>query len=240
MITDKKMDVHEGLKQAGLTGNEAKVYFELLRRGKLGANQIAKNIGMDRTLAYTVLNHLIEKGQVNYVLIRNKKIFSCSDTENLINLIKPKHILVSNLIKELKKIKPEQQEETEINVYEGQEGIRTLMTKIMKEKNIDAFGSTGRAYDLLFEAPAIAKEAIKKKIWMRVLANEKYRGMKFTEFKNLKIKYINVESESTTSIFGNYVAIHLIKDKPIFILIKNKKITKSYLNYFNWVWERAN
>ena len=67
--------IEEKLRKAGLTGNEAKVYLELLRKGALSANDLAKKISMDRTLTYTVLNHLIEKGLVNYVIKEKKKFF---------------------------------------------------------------------------------------------------------------------------------------------------------------------
>jgi len=233
------MDVYEKLQQAGLTGNEAKVYLELLKKGELSANQIAKNIGMDRTLTYTVLNHLIEKGQVNYVIKKNKKIFSCSNPENLLNSIKAKEILIGDLIGELKKVKTQKQAKTEINIYEGKEGIRTLMKEIIKTKQFLAFGGTGRAYDLLYEMPAIAKQSEKTKASARVIIGKEYKGHEFTKYKNIKAKSIDIKSEATTSIFGDCVSIHLIKDKPIVIIIKNKDIADSYRNYFNYMWNKA-
>jgi len=233
------MDIYEKLQEAGLTGNEAKVYLELLRKGELTANQIAKNIGMDRTLTYTVLNHLIAKGQVSYIVKGKKKVFSCSNSENLLNNIKAKEVLISDLIKELKNIKLEKPAETEINVYEGKEGIRTLMNKIIQVKHFFSFGGTGRAYDLLYEIPIIAKKFEKTKAFAKIIMNFRYKGHEFTKYKNIKIKYLDVESEATTSIFGDYVSIHLIKGKPIIILIKNKDIAQSYKNYFEWMWEKA-
>lgn len=233
------MDIYEKLQEAGLTGNEAKVYLELTQKGELSANQIAKNISMDRTLSYTVLNHLIEKGQVSYVIKNNKKVFSCSKPENLLNSIKAKETLVSNLIEELQNIRIEKAEETEINVYEGKEGIRNLMREFARNKKIDAFGSTGRAHDLLLESPAIAKEAEKKGAVMRVLADKEHKGKKFTKYKAMQMRFIDVKSEATTSICGDRISIHLIKNKPILIVIKNKYIAESYQNYFDWMWKKA-
>lgn len=233
------MDINEKLQEAGLTGNEAKVYLELLRTGKLSANQIAKNICMDRTLTYTVLNHLIDKGQVNYIIERNKKMFSCSNVENLLNPIKAKEAVILDLVKELKNVEKKKGEETEVNVYEGKEAVRNLMRELIRVKKVDAFGSTGRAYDLLLESSAIAKEAEKRRIIMRVIAAEKYKKSKFYSYKNLKVKFLDVESEATTSIAGDRVSIHLIKDKPIVIIIKNKHIAQSYKNYFEYLWKKA-
>ena len=76
------MEILEKLQKAGLTGNESKVYLELVKKGELSANQIAKNLGIDRTLTYTILNHLIEKGQVSYVIRDNKKFFSIENRED--------------------------------------------------------------------------------------------------------------------------------------------------------------
>ena len=234
------MDINEKLKQAGLTGNESKVYLELVKKGKLSANQLAKNLSLDRTLTYTILNNLVGKGQVSYTIKGNKKFFNVANPENLLNKIKSKEIIVLDLIKELNKIKSKKQVETDINIYEGPEGIRILMKLMFKEKELLSFGGTGRAYDLLYEAPAFAKQLEKIKFPVKVITQPSSKAHEFTKFKNVKTKFLDINSEATTSILGDYVSIHLIKDKPIIILIKNKHIAQSYRNYFNFLWKQAN
>ena len=81
------------------------------------------------------------------------------------------------------------------------------------------------------------KEMIKRKIKVRILGNEKYKGTKPFSYKEFEYRYVNIESEATTSMFGDYIAIHLIKDKPIIILLKNKDIAQSYKNYFDYLWK---
>ncbi len=233
------MEFSEKLQEAGLTGNEVKVYLELIKKGELTANQIAKNLGMDRTLAYTVLNHLIEKGHVSYTVKENKKVFSCSNPESLLNQIKVKASLIEGLIIELSKIKKTEQQQTEIRVYEGKEGIRTLINLALKEKEFCAFGSTGRAYYVLYEMPAVYKQVIKSKIKVRILGDRRYKGTEAFGFKGFEYRYLNIKSEATTTIFGDYITIHLIKDKPIVFLIKSKDIAQSYKNYFEFMWKSA-
>ncbi len=233
------MEINEKLQKAGLTGNEAKVYLELLKRGGLSANQVAKNLGMDRTLTYTILNNLIEKGQVNYVVKENKKFFSISNPENLMNQIKAKEFLVLDLIKDLKKIKPLEQKETIINIYDGKEGFRVMMNLVKNEKEFFAFGSTGRAFYQFYEMPAIAKMFEKLRVKTKILGNKKYKGTEPFAFDFIEYRYNNIKSEATTSIFGDYVSIHLIKGKPIIIIIKNKDIAESYKNYFEYLWGKA-
>jgi sugar-specific transcriptional regulator TrmB len=233
------MDIYEKLQKAGLTGNEAKVYLELLKTGQLSANQIAKNIGMDRTLIYTILNHLIEKGQVNYVIKENKKFFSCSHPNNLMNPLKATEFMVADLIKELNNIKKEDKQQTEINVYEGKEAIRNMHTLFKKYKEMLSFGATGRAYDYLYESPAITKELVKGGMKGRIITSKKHREHPMAKIKSIKVRCANYESEATTTLFGDYVMIHIIKDKPIIILIKNKDISDSYKKHFEVLWNSA-
>ena len=235
------MDIQEKLQQAGLTGNESKVYLELVKKGELTANQLAKNLSLDRTLSYTVLNHLIEKGQVSYIIKGKKKFFAATEPHSLLNSIKSKEVLVKDLITEITKIKKEPQQETEIKILEGKEGVRTLFQIFIKEKSKSfvSFGATGRAYDLLYEAPVIAKEFIKQKISGKIILGKRHKEHEFTQFKNFEIRTLDINSEASTTIFKDYVSIHMIKEKPIVILIKNKDIANSYRNYFDWMWKKV-
>jgi len=233
------MDIYEQLQKAGLTGNEAKVYLELSKRGELSANQIAKNLGMDRTLTYTVLNHLIEKSQVNYIIKENKKSFSCANPDNLMNPVKATEFMVSDLIKELKNIKVKSKQETEINIYEGKEAVRNIYTLLKNYKEILSFGATGRAYDYLYESPAIAKEMVKAGMYGRIITSKMKVSHPMSEVKGIKFRYVDYETEATTSLFGDYTVIHMIKDKPIVIIIKNKDISESYRKHFEVLWKIA-
>ncbi len=233
-------EILEKLKEAGLTGNEAKVYYELLKRGELVANNIAKNIGLDRTLTYTILNNLIEKGQVSYIIKEKKKFFSATDPDNLLNSIKKKEAVIKDLILELKDIKTLNESEQEIKIYEGKDGLRSLVNLMLKEKEFCAFGATGWAYYQLYEMPRIAKEIVKKNIKVKIIGNRKLKKTEVFNLKNIESRYLDVESKSPTSIFGEYVSIHLAtKEKPFIILIKNKDIADTYKNYFELLWNIA-
>ena len=41
------------------------------------------------------------------------------------------------------------------------------------------------------------------------------------------------------TIYGNKVSIHILTDKPIIIIIKNKDVAKSYKSYFEFLWRFA-
>ena len=231
------MEITEKLLESGLTRNEAKVYLELSKKGESSANQIAKELGIDRTLTYTILNHLIEKGQVTYIKKENKKIFSCANPENLLNSIKSKEFLIIQLIEDLKKVSKQKQEEVNINVYEGKNGLRNFINLALKEKEILSFGFTGKVFTQLYEIPGIIKQIENKEIKIKIIASKEYEQNFKNKIKKFQFKFLKVHSESTTTIFGDYISIHLIKDKPIIIIIKNKDIAFSYKNYFNYLWK---
>jgi len=232
-------ELKQKLTKAGLTGNESKVYLELLKTEELTANELSKQISTDRTLTYTILNHLIEKGLVSYITKQNKKFFKAEKPENLLNPIKKKEFFVKDLITNLNKIQKETSLAYEIKVFEGKEGLRTLMNLILKHKHFFSFGGTGRAYEQLYEMQALIKTLKKKDFFGKMIIQEKYRGHEVTKQKIIETKYSTTKSEATTTIFGDYVSIHLLTQKPLAILIKNKEIAESYYNHFQELWKIA-
>jgi sugar-specific transcriptional regulator TrmB len=81
----------EKLNRAGLTGNESKVYLELLKRGSTSANKLAKNTVLDRTLAYQILNNLIEKGLASYIIKEKRSILKQQLRKIYLDLLKRKN-----------------------------------------------------------------------------------------------------------------------------------------------------
>ncbi len=230
----------EKLQKAGLTGNEAIIYFELLRRGSLSANELSKKTGIDRTLTYQILNNLIKKGLVNYIVKEKKKYFETGNPESLLNPIKEKEAFIKDLIPELKKIEKIKETIQEINVYEGKEGLRSLMRMILESKSFSSFGATGKAYEQLYELPRLAKKASKNEQTKgRIITTKKYFKHPMTRLKGIEFRYLNTESEATTTIMGDKLAIHYASNKPIIIIIKNKIIAESYQNHFEILWEAA-
>ena len=60
-----------------------------------------------------------------------------------------------------------------------------------------------------------------------------------TKISKIQTRYSDYECEATTTIFGNYLMIHLAKNKPLVILIKNKEIADTYKKHFAVLWKAA-
>ncbi|MBS3097523.1 hypothetical protein J4209_01865 [Candidatus Woesearchaeota archaeon] len=73
----------EALRKFGLSDREIKVYLALLELGEALASKIAEKTNTPRTLSYDILENLLKKGLVSYVIKSNKKYFSAFDPNNL-------------------------------------------------------------------------------------------------------------------------------------------------------------
>jgi hypothetical protein len=74
----------------------------------------------------------------------------------------------------------------------------------------------------------------------RMITTKKFKKHEMTKIPYLKVKYLEeTESPATTSIYDDTVAIHVLTDKPIVIIIKNREIAESYKNYFEFLWKKT-
>ncbi len=235
------MEIENILRRIGLTGNEARVYIELLKGGSTSANNLAKKISFDRSLTYQILNNLIQKGLANHILKEKIHYFEASAPENLLNSIKEKERLAITIIPNLKSLEKIEKTEREVKIYEGKNGLRVLFTELLNEKNINIFGATGKSYEILkFEMPHLIKEVEEKGLRGKMISNLSFKNHPITKIKGIRVKYLEKErSQATTIIYDDKVSIHLLKDKPLIIIIKNKDISDTYKNYFNLLWKIA-
>ncbi len=237
------LSTHEKLKKAGLTGNEAKVYLELLKRDPIKASELAKKTSLDRTLVYQIVDNLLKKGLINYMIKDNKKYFSAADAIHLLSPLKDQEVFIKNLIVDLKKIEKTTENEFSVEVYEGKKGLMLLFEEALKYKEYCILGATGISYDIFesWEIKRIKKEVAKKTLSIRAITSSKKRGEAWTKLKGISTRFIdNIElHKATIDILGNEkVCMHLlIEQKPLFILIKNKEIASTMKAYFEVLWK---
>lgn len=234
------MNLIDGLKNADLTPNESKAYLKLLEVEELNANELAKKIAIDRSLTYSILNKLLEKGLVNYKIKNSKKYFVASKPVNLLNNLKEKEAVVKDILPQLEQIQQLDESSYSIEVYEGKSGLRSWINLLLKTKEYLAFGMTGNAYYELYEMPRLVKEFKEKKIKGKLIGYEDDDKQKTTHQLGFNYRYLPFKMTASTSIFGEYISIHHIGEKPLIIVIKNKEIADSYRNLFNYLWKTAN
>lgn len=237
------MNILEQLKFAGLSGNSAKVYLYLSQVGEINANLLAKKVGLDRSLTYTVLNNLIEKGLVSYIVKNTKRYYKITDPKNLLLQIKEKEQVVTDLIPKISEIKPIPITKNSVEILEGKEGFKKALEELYREnQELLFFGGKVSSVEVLkWEMPHLKKRFLTGKRKVRGLINSKYLKHKLAKHKKINIKGVkNLDEEATTSICGNIVVIHILKEKPFVTLIRSKTIANNYRSMFEKMWAVVN
>jgi sugar-specific transcriptional regulator TrmB len=228
----------EGLKQAGLTDNESKVYVSLIDLGPSLAGQISRKTGLHRRTVYDTTEMLIKKGLIGYILENNRRLFSAGNPNRILEILQEKQDVLSPIVNSLQQKFTETKEKEETNFYKGKEGLKTVFEDQLNYKEILILGASSKAYETLrFYFKWYDKARKSRKIKMKVIAqNRNIKNLPLSEIRYLPEKYSNPVS---VNIYGDKTAIILWALKPLAIVIKNREITEGYKNYFELMWKIA-
>ncbi len=240
----------EELMELGLTKNEAKVYLALLELGSTTTGPLIKKSKLYRVMVYDTLEHLLQKGLVNYSLQRNRKVFQAENPQQIGELLKNKEILAKSVVEQLQKIQVQKPVERGALVYEGWKGIKAAQENYFTEMKSGA----GREYLMVGASRELHKKLdaffnyfherrSKFKIPAKLLFNENNR-----HFGDLKKKYTPVQvrympakviTPSWVSMYKDMVLIGVAEEDPMAFFIKNKAVAESYRQYFYFLWQQS-
>lgn len=244
------------LTDIGLTNSEVSVYIALLDLGPSTTGPIIKKAGIASGKAYLILDKLILKGLVTYIIKHGRKYYQAKNPERLLDYMKEKENELKKKTKAIKKIIPILKKKYEsikykpmAEVYEGVKGFRTLYEWILKElkKNQSIY---------VMGVPRIAlekfnlylmnwnKRRIKLGIKMKIIYNHNCRtyGKKREKMRLTEVRYMkkSLETPVWINIFKNYVVTINVHGIPMCFLLKNTESAEAYKNYFEFIWNNSN
>lgn len=236
--------------KTGMSLREVKIYTTLRTQGELMAAELAKKTGLIRTNVYDVLNSLIKKGIVAYVIRSSKKYFRATDPEKLVDYINTQRRdleeINEELTKLLPKLKPVDYDTNRpiIEVYEGKEGMKTILAMSVREslktkKEILGISVQQEKCRALAGPYHVRwyEDRGKHKIKGRYLmsAEEKIIPIKYTKFKTLPEE---AKNPNEIFIFGDYTTqFFFVGNLFTAIVINNEEITNKYRDYFDFLWK---
>ena len=131
----------EILRKIGLSEGEIKVYSSLLDLGQSSLNNIHEKTGIERRNIYDILNKLIERGLVGYVLENKKRIFNITHPNKLVGYLEEKKHELDKLKYELQVEIPAilqrfESKKYKINaaIYRGTNGVKSIYEDILNFK----------------------------------------------------------------------------------------------------------
>lgn len=244
------------LDQIGFTKSEVNVYEALLELGTSTAGPVAEKARTSSSKIYEILERLIQKGLVSYVLKGKVKYFEAASPERIMDYLEEKENTLSKQKEEVKKILPTlklkqtlAEHKQEATIYRGMKGLETAFYSSMKRlKKGDEFCVTGvpgrsDATNLFFLR--LNKLRAKLGIKMKILFDESARGDIQTKPENSplsEIKFLpeEVMTPAAINIFKDEVIIFPAETQkePLLITIKSKEVADSFKAQFDILWNQ--
>ncbi len=227
------------LEDLGLSPKEVDVYLALLTLESATIFEIKNKAKVSRMSIYEILQKLLDKGLISFVTKDNKKHYQAANPERLRELIKEKEETLETLLPELLSKYKESKSKTNIAVFVGKEGMKTITNNILKVgKPIYVIDGDGKIFEFLkYYIPQFIEKRAKLGISAKVIYCEAFRKNKF-KAPLTEVRYISDEYNSPTSItiYEDNVNFLIFSENPIAIHIQSREIAKSYLDYFNLMW----
>lgn len=233
----------EPLEKLGLQEAEIKIYLSLLKKGLSTATQISQYTGLNRSHIYDKLDILLEKGLISFVIKNNVKYFKASDPEKILDYIKEIQTNIQDIIPDLNQIKNIPKSKTVVELYQGKEGMKTVLKDIIREKkDYSVFGEEGQFQEIL---PVFIHQFLRdvkhNKMKERLLSKEEKRGKIILTEENTEVRHLpdRFFSPVTMVVYGDKTAIFIWAEPQFVVLIKDDGVAKAFNSYFNVLWEIA-
>ncbi len=237
------------LEEFGLSEAEAKVYLTLLETGSTLAGLIIKKTSLHRGTTYQILQRLIGKGLVSYVIKSGKRYFEAADPNILLDLLKDKEENLKEILPLLQAKKETGKLKQEVAVYSGVKGIKTIMDKMLEELKPNGkyydFGVSGLFKDVVGSYWDFWQKKKKKyKIKSYVIFNSELKKKNPQLLKNYfgetKFHPKEYNSSTDTMIYKDTIILFIwTANPPIAVVIKNRENAESYKKQFELMWKLA-
>lgn len=237
----------EILQDLGLTANEIRIYLANLKLGLARVEAIASKAGVLRTTCYDILKSLVKKGFSASVIKSGVQYYGAAEPKKLLSLLDEKKKKVERILPELEIMKKSVLNKPSVQLYEGQEGLKSIYTDILATgKNLCGYGTAEHSWGLLtYFLPQFVKKRVKLGINSRLILekSKKSREIKSRDKKQLReTRFMEAlkKMETVVYIYGNKIAIlTFVEKEPIGILMENRQIADSQKILFEELWKTA-
>lgn len=244
------------LEGIGLTKGGIKVYFALLELGPSTTGEIIKKAKVSRSKVYEMLERLMDKGLVSFVIKENTKYFEAADPEHILHYVRREKSLLEEKEEELRKILPALKEKRHFGrvpqtatIYEGIKGIKTIYSDVLYTLR------KGQEYYAIAAEPEVTQDKEfmafimnfhrrreKKGVKAKLLACVKIKDVIFKTVattKSIQVRYFRQHLPSAILIYGENVATYVWSANPNGVVIRSPAIARRYKRFFEEIWSES-
>lgn len=237
------------LEDIGLTKSEIKVYLALLELGPSTKGPVVHKSGVASSKIYYLLEKLMEKGLVSYIIRANVKHFEAVPPRKLLDYVEAKKEKVEIQKENLKKILPQLEMRQfiamitpEARIFRGMGGARTsfndILTTLKKGEEYYVLGVS--TYTQRFERFVINfhKKRAKCSIRCKIMVNEvaKDIGRELESIPLTEVRYIPIELFSPVVFhIYKYMTLISISLEEMFIQIHSKHLSDGLRTYAKYM-----
>lgn len=235
------------LKSIGMSKNEIKIFLDLIGRDFSSALDIAKRTEIHRSNVYDSLRSLSERGFVSERNEGNRKLFQALDPARIKEYLIQKGREIDSILPELKRVSVERVEDEGVSMSKGLFALRNKLLEILEMgETMSVYGIPVGLRDKIGEGflDEFNKKRIERGILMRnIYTRDAYRkeivGLKKKAFTESRYDRRSDPFGVATFICGNKVFIAVFRDVVSIIEINSEEVAKSYMAYFEILWENA-
>ncbi len=241
------------LEDIGLTKGEITVYLTLLKLGETTTGKIIKQAQISSGKIYEILDKLIQKGLVSFILKDKTKYFSACSPQRIVDYVDEKerklHEEKEQLQKELPYLLSLQKEgikSSETRLFKGFKGFKTAIYEALDQLTskdevigMGILSTKGKQYNRMWQH--WHKERIKRKIRCRVLFSDRKTNyyQLFTKMKFTQVKVLQGITPAAIDVMGDRALILTHGKEPSVLVIDNKEIAQSFTTFFESLWGNA-
>lgn len=246
------------LQKLGLNKSEAKVYLTLLEIGSSSAGIIAEKAQVSPSKIYWVLEKLMQKGLIGYIIKAKTKFYSAASPQKLRDYLE----------QEKKEIK--EREETLEQMLPKLVELQKLAEEVQEAEMFVGFPAMKNAYFTMYDAAKKGDEhlvflrsgkeegkpeavlffnrlhrkaveiGLRRKLLSRDTPESRYLFKKgpYAKRKGDAVRFIDICPEGI-NILNDYVLFMHLAEKPICVLVRSRQMSGDYRKLFLEMWKRA-
>ena len=244
------------LKEAGLTDGETRVYLALLELGASTIGPILEKSSITRSIIYRILEKLIQKGLVSYIIKEKTKYYQASAPSKLLDYVesREKQLQINkNKIQEMIPqliLKQKLAKKSEANIYEGFKGLMTAYEnrylKLKAGDEVVLYGLPSKQPEFYHaywqKANAkLDKLGIKSRLLYHPdVTDENLKNRNSYKLCEARRMPINMETPSWVMVYKDVTLIAIPQgEMPFAFEITSQVVADSFKNYFEWFWKQS-